>query len=376
MSNNSEVKFLYLDEQNMLDAGVLDMKQCVKVIEETFKLLGAGDYLMGGPTCNEHGQMLWFPKNSIFNNMPLAGPDRRFMAMIAYLGGRFNVCGEKWYGSNIANPSQRGLPRSILMVVLNDPETGAPLAIMSGNLISAMRTGAVPGVAAKYLARKGADTVSILGAGVISRACLLAICENLPDMREVRIFDVNEEQTKRFISEMSQNINANFVSCVSPEESIRQADIISVATSGAKPVEIRQDWLREEALVALTGVADIKPEMYLNSTLVADNWKMHKAWISEGEEHPDGVESILSWAPSAPVLRLILDKKIKHEDISSLGDIIHNRVHINHQDKRPTIFLTGGMPVEDLAWGYTIYKNALEKGIGQELKLWDTPHWH
>ena len=108
MSQGKKVEFLYLDEENMIKAGVLDMKRCVEVIDEVFVLLGKGDYLMGGPGNNEHGQKIFFPKASPHPNMPLDGPDRRFMAMIAYLGGRFNVCGEKWYGSNIINP-QRGL---------------------------------------------------------------------------------------------------------------------------------------------------------------------------------------------------------------------------------------------------------------------------
>ena len=67
--------------------------------------------------------------------------------MPAYLGGRFHVAGEKWYGSN-GNNRAIGLPRSILMMMLNDVETGKPLAYMSGNLLSSMRTGAMPGLAA------------------------------------------------------------------------------------------------------------------------------------------------------------------------------------------------------------------------------------
>ena len=89
------VKFLYLSEPEMIEAGVLDMKQCVQVVDEVFHLLGEGNYLMGGPRENEHGLMIWFPDEKRFPNMPVNGPDRRFMAMIAYLGGRFDVCGEK-----------------------------------------------------------------------------------------------------------------------------------------------------------------------------------------------------------------------------------------------------------------------------------------
>ena len=90
---NTALEFLYLSEPDMIKAGVLDMAKCVRVTDEVFHLLGTGDYLMGGPRENEHGTMIWFPAEQRFPNMPTAGPDRRFMAMVAYVGGRFNVCG-------------------------------------------------------------------------------------------------------------------------------------------------------------------------------------------------------------------------------------------------------------------------------------------
>jgi len=370
-----KVSFLYLDEEDTIKAGVLDMPKCVEVVEDVFRLLGKGDYLMGGPQGDEHGQMLWFPKESPFPNMPVAGPDRRFMSMIAYLGGKYNVCGEKWYGSNVENPGKRGLPRSILMVILNDPVSSKPLAIMSGNLISAMRTGAVPGVGAKYLARKDATTVSVIGAGVISRACLLAICAGHSKINKAQVFDINEDQTRRFIKEMSEKLDIEFVASPTLEASVREADVISVATSGVAPAEIQKEWLKEGTLIELTGIAKMSDEIYLGSHIVADNWKMHQSWMTEGEEHPDGMESILSWAPSAPVIRLLLDNKLKQEDILSLGDIVQGTKPFENKGGKPVILITGGMPVEDVAWGWTVYQNALQNKIGKVLKLWDSPHW-
>ena len=146
---SSKVEFLYLNEEETVKAGVTDMHECIDVCDEVLRLLGVGDYRMGGRNHNSHGIKIDFPDVPIFPGMPQNGPDRRFMAMVAYLGGRFHVAGEKWYGSNRANLEKK-LPRSILMVVLNDVDTGAPLAFMSANLISAVRTGAIPGVGARY----------------------------------------------------------------------------------------------------------------------------------------------------------------------------------------------------------------------------------
>ena len=71
---------------------------------------------MGGPTQHHHGMMIHFPEEARGPRMPVKGPDRRFMAMVSYLGGDYHMCGAKWYGSNKENP-KRGLPRSILLVL-------------------------------------------------------------------------------------------------------------------------------------------------------------------------------------------------------------------------------------------------------------------
>lgn len=91
---DTRVDFLYLNEAEMVEAGVKDMHECVGVMEEVFALLGQGDYIMGGKNHNSHGILISFPDEPQFPNMPKNGPDRRFMAMTAYLGGRFHVAGE------------------------------------------------------------------------------------------------------------------------------------------------------------------------------------------------------------------------------------------------------------------------------------------
>ena len=146
-----KVDFLYLSEDDMIKAGVKDMAGCVEAMDEMFRLMKVGDYRMGGANGNSHGCMVMFPESSPFPEMPVDGPDRRFMAMPAYLGGKFDMAGMKWYGSNVEN-KEKGLPRSILTLILNDKDTGAPRAFMSANILSAYRTGAVPGVGFKYFA--------------------------------------------------------------------------------------------------------------------------------------------------------------------------------------------------------------------------------
>lgn len=181
-----KIDFLYLSEEDMIAAGVKDMKGCVEAMEEMFKLMKIGDYRMGGANGNSHGCMVMFPESLPFPEMPVDGPDRRFMAMPAYLGGKFDMAGMKWYGSNVEN-KEKGLPRSILMLTLNDKDTGAPLAYMSANILSAYRTGAVPGVGFKTFAKEDATTIGIIGPGVMSKTALAAAMAVRPSLKTVKV---------------------------------------------------------------------------------------------------------------------------------------------------------------------------------------------
>lgn len=160
--------------------------------------------------------------------MPVAGPDRRFAAMPGYLGGRFDVCGNKWYGSNHAN-AQKGLPRSVLTMMLNDKDTGAPLALMSANLLSAARTGGVPGVAAKHLANADSKVVSVIGCGPINKACFSAIMTQLKAVERSSASTSSSTRptssppgsrkpmmSKRWASTMPRQVSAALMSSPSP----------------------------------------------------------------------------------------------------------------------------------------------------------------
>ncbi|QKM51225.1 Delta(1)-pyrroline-2-carboxylate reductase [Burkholderia glumae] len=186
MTRDTKIDFIYLSEQDMIHAGVTDMPACVDTMEEMFGLLYHGDYRMAGANNDSHGAAVFFPEQSPFPDMPKPTADRRFMAMPAYLGGRFRTAGMKWYGSNIEN-RDKGLPRSILTFVLNDADTAAPLAFMSANLLSAYRTGAIPGVGARHLARKDSRIVGIVGPGVMAKTTLMALIAACPMIDTVKI---------------------------------------------------------------------------------------------------------------------------------------------------------------------------------------------
>ena len=366
---DERLNFLFLTEDEAIRAGAKDMARCIDVMDEMFGLLGQGDYLMGNPNHNAHGIKIYFPKETPFPGMPVKGPDRRFMALVAYLGGRFHCCGQKWYGSNIAN-RDRGLPRSILTTLLNDPDTGAPIAFMSANALSSTRTGAIPAVGAKYLAGKNAEVLSVIGAGVIGRSCLDALMVVLKNIREIRVCDLNIESAAQYCKELEAQYGVAARAVSSVEEAVRGADVVNVATSGAVSPEIRDEWLKEGVLLTLPASAGISRETMKSCKIVVDNWKMYEAYAEELRGLPGGFTANLSGICGF-MMDLVEEGELPRENIVNLGDIIAGSCPGRTDDRERMIFIMDGMPIEDVAWGYTIYENALEQGIGTRLNLWE-----
>lgn len=371
---DSKIDFLYLSEPDMIKAGVKDMKSCVDVMEDLLVTLYKGDYVMGGANHNSHGCMIMFPDDPQFPGMPKNADDRRFMAMPAYLGGSYQLAGMKWYGSNVDN-KKVGLPRSILMMMLNDKDTGAPLALMSANLVSAYRTGGIPGVGAKYLARKDSKVVSIIGPGVMGKTSLAAFVSVCPNLDTVKIKGRSQRSLDaftKFIREELPQIK-NIEICDSVEEAVKDSDIISFTTTVRDDVSsfpyINGDWIKKGALISMPSAARFDDDFLAGCKLVVDNSKLYEAWE---EEYP---------YPTYPQVQIIgtkftdlkHDGKIKAEDIIDITDIIEKRHPGRTSDDEIIVYSVGGMPVEDIAWGGTVYRNAVKLGIGIKLPLWDKP---
>ncbi len=362
-----EINFLYLNEKDMIKAGVKDLEKCVETTEEMFRLLGEGDYIMGGANRNSHGIKIFFPEESPFPNMPVAGPDRRFMALAGYLGGKYNVCGMKWYGSNIGN-KEKGLPRSILTAMLNDPVTGAPLVFMSANILSSVRTGALPGVAAKYLARKDSKILGIVGAGVIGRSCMEAILHTCKGLEEVRIYDVYEDLAREVAKEIEEEFKIKATSVTSLKEAMVDSDIINFATAGDTSPKPDEAWFKKGVLVTLPGSVDVSKEFFCSQKIVVDNWKMYEAYRDELRGLP-GTFADNNSGICGSLMDYVFDGDLPLERVISLGDIVAGKEKARENDDEIIISIADGMPVQDLAWGWEVYQNALENGIGQTLNL-------
>lgn len=365
--------FLYLSEPDMIKAGVLDAPRCVNVCEDVFELLATGDYLMGGPNHNSHGLGIVFPEESPFPNMPLAGPDRRFVAMPAYVGGRYAVCGNKWYGSNPANTS-RGLPRSVLTVMLNDKDTGEPLCLMSANLLSSARTGAVPAVATRFLARQDSETCTVIGCGPINRACLRAILSQLPSLKQVICHDLSRATAQAFADWSQTMFGIASTVSTSLEDALGDSDVVTVAASRLKPLYAKDAWFKSGATVLLTGPLKAEASFWLNSHIVYDNIHLHEAYVQEARAAPSKLKYYDS-VIGGPLYRLIDDGKLPSlAESADLGNVILGNQSRRENAEERVIFITCGMAVFDVAWGFELYQSALEQRLGQRLVLWDEPY--
>jgi ornithine cyclodeaminase len=376
MTTDTRIDFIYLSEPDMIRAGVTDMPACVDAMEEMFGLLYHGDYRMAGPNNDSHGAMVTFPETSPFPDMPKPTADRRLMAMPAYLGGSFRTAGMKWYGSNIAN-REKGLPRSILTFILNDADTGAPLAFMSANLLSAYRTGAVPGVGARHLARKDSKIVGILGPGVMAKTTLAAFIAACPGIDNVKVKGRGQKSLDSFtgwVKETYPQITSIEV-VETIEDVVRGSDLVTFCTSTAvgNPDEyprVLREWVKPGAFLAMPAACSMDEGMEAPGVRkVLDNTGLYEAWYHEVPKPAHHVIPLIG----VRFMDMLADGTMAPERLEDLGKIVAGAAPGRQNDEEIIIMSVGGMPVEDVAWGTIIYRRAIAENIGVKLNLWDVP---
>ncbi|HJW76310.1 MAG TPA: ornithine cyclodeaminase family protein, partial [Thermoleophilia bacterium] len=210
---------LYLSRGDVESLG-LPMSEVVGAVEEGFRLKGVGETELP-------------PKPPLH-----PGGGAFIHAMPGLVRGEVGLAALKWVSVYNDNAS-RGLPALAALLVLTDAADGQPLAVMDAALLTALRTGASVGVAARWLARDDVEAVGIVGCGVQARSSLAALVEVLPGLREARCYDVSATAQRAFIDEMSARFPAlSFVASSPPGEVCRGAGVVVSAISmgtGARP---------------------------------------------------------------------------------------------------------------------------------------------
>jgi N-[(2S)-2-amino-2-carboxyethyl]-L-glutamate dehydrogenase len=338
-------EFLFLSQEDVVAAGGTDMDAMVDVIERAFRVKAAGDVRM------PHKAMItWADEPGTEER------DGRIMAMPAYVGGEFDVAGLKWIPSVPANPVRNGLPRANALVVLTSRETGLPLAVMDGTVVSAMRTGAVTGVALRHLADPACRIACLLGAGVLAHTQLEALKVALPELREVRVYDPAADRCRRFC-ERAQAGGLDVRPAAATEDAVRGAGVVVPATMAVEP-SFAAAWIDPGATVVLVSSLDAPLALQaVTDVLVVDDWEHEST-------HPGRYAQRLVEAGLVPA---------DGSKAVELADVVVRR-HPGRTDASQRIVVTPvGLAMADVAAAWHVLQGARSRGLGTALRLRSGP---
>jgi thiomorpholine-carboxylate dehydrogenase len=250
------------------------------------------------------------PPGGLLGLMPAHTPDGLGLKAVTF------------YPSN----AERGIPTHMATIFLVDPQTGTPLAVMDGRLITEMRTAAVSAVATKLLASPDAKVLAILGSGVQARSHVEALRLVRP-FEEIRVWSPTPEHAKRFANEVG-------ATAMSAEEAVRGADVIVTVTSSKTPV-LKGAWLKIGGHVNAVGAC--RPD-----------WReLDDAAMERGVVFVDSREGALKESGDV----ILSGAKIYAELGETLAGKVPSRVN------ETTIFKSLGMAVEDIAAALLVYRS-------------------
>jgi len=322
---------IYLSRGDVEGLGVT-MKEVLEAVDNGFRLKGLGRTEMP-------------PKPGVH---PRA--DSFIHAMPAYVR-EVESAGLKWVSGYPANPA-KGLPYISGLMILNDPETGIPIAVMDCAWVTAMRTGASVGISAKYLARPESSVAGILGCGVQARTSLMALAEVLPGLRKVSGNDLYPAATERFIAEMSALFpRLEFVACDTPAEMMKEADVV---------------------VTAIPIVEEPKPPLgagMLKKGGLAVALDYDSAW-SEGAMKEcdkfvsDDVGQLLATRAHGVYFRGVPEKIY-----ADLGELAAGLKPGREREDERIFSMNMGIAVDDMVTAKILYARAVESGAGTRLPL-------
>jgi ornithine cyclodeaminase/alanine dehydrogenase len=273
-------------------------------------------------------------------------PDAFIHAMPAYIPN-LESAGIKWvagYPQNI----DKGLPYISGLLILNDPETGFPLAVMDCTWITAKRTGAATAVAAKYLARPDSSSVGIVGCGVQGRSNLEALSCLFP-LKTVKGYDIRPEAAGAYAREMSSTLGISIELVSSVDAAVKNLDM--VVTSGPilkNPTPtIPAGWLAAGSFASL-----VDYDSYWTG-----------AAMREADKLATDDKAQMEFTRQAGYFRET------PEPYADLGEIVAGKKMGRESADAPTMTINLGLALDDMATAILIYRRAREMGLGLELPL-------
>jgi alanine dehydrogenase len=259
------------------------------------------------------------------------------------------MAGTKIVNVHPQNP-KKGLLSVMAVIVLNDPKTGMPLALMDGTWITVLRTGSASAVATKYLARKAAKTLGVVGAGFQAITQIVAISK-VKKLKEIVVYDVKEEAIEKLSKILAkEKIKIKKGSL----EEVCQKDILVTATPAREPI-VKKEWIKPGTHINAIGAdaqgkEELDPEILKLAKIVVDNF--------EQASHSGEIN-----VPLAKGL-------IKKENIfGELGEVVSGKKPGREKEEEITIFDSTGLAIQDLYTATLVYKEAKRKKIGKEIKI-------
>ncbi len=341
-----DTSFRYLSQEDVVAAGGLDMAAIVDVIERAFRVKAAGEVFM--------------PPKVMITWSDEPGTEEkhgRIMTMPAYVGGEFDVAGLKWIPSVPDNPARRGLPRANALVLLSDRETGLPLAVMDGTVVSAMRTGAVTGVAVRHLARGDERRACLLGAGVLAHTQLDALRVVMPALERVAVYDPDRDRAAEFCRRSSQATGLHIHACDSAEQAVRGCEVLVPATMAVEPT-FATEWLDPGVTVVLVSSLDGPLDLHaVTDLLVVDDWLHESTHAGRYAERLVAAGMIPADGSQAVELAAVV-----------------SGAHPGRTGRDQRIVVSPvGLAMDDITTALHVLRNAEREGIGTELRLRSGP---
>ncbi|MEU3272823.1 2,3-diaminopropionate biosynthesis protein SbnB [Saccharomonospora sp. NPDC006951] len=271
----------------------------------------------------------------------------RIIAMPAHVGDP-GMSGLKWIGSKHDN-ALSGRERASGLIVLNDPETNFPIAIMEAGLISAWRTAAVTCLAAEHLGRADFTDVAIVGCGLIGRTQLAALLQHFPHIRTAHLYDVNPEAARTMAA---QTTGVETRIAASAEKAVMTGDVVVTCTVTDTPY-LAFSWLKPGTLVCNVSIMDVHKDVFLNADkVVVDDW-----------EQSNRERKIIN--------QLVVEGRFSRERLhAELGEVLAGTKQGREDDDEIILLNPMGMAVEDIACAAEVYTRAVAAGTGTWLNLY------
>lgn len=291
-------------------------------------------------------------------NMPVPGQDGLYIAMPSQLeqipisDNQTGAMAIKVLTFYPDNPNLHGRPAIAATILLHNPQTGAPLAIMDGAWITGLRTAAGSAVATKYLARTKASVVGLLGSGLQAETHLMAMCEVRP-IQKALVYSRNPENRETFATRMAQQLDIEVIPVQSTQEAVEGIDIVVTATTAREPI-VDGDWFAEGAHINCVG-SGIPDRRELDDKIVQRAKVVVDTHASAMEEAGDLL---------IPMSKGLITADAIHAD---LGEIITGQQPGRTNEREITLFKSVGVALQDVAAATWAYKRAKSLGLGQSI---------